>query len=323
MNNAINTFAGVYKKRFGKISVQKTKIEKPQGFKNEIVSPALRGKGNYPVVLSHDKPTDHVIVLTHGLTDSPFYMEAIGWHFFNAGANVIFPLLFGHGMKYPDKNLLDWNICKNWKRDLDQAIDSAKYFGTKISLGGLSTGAALSLNAVLRRSQDILGGIFLFSAALGIGYLHENIGRLPLIQTYFRFIQKKIVGTGPNPYKYPIFSDFTGLQLAKLIQENNKLLINKKIKQPVFAAHSVQDPHTPLSGVIKLLSNNVENGTAYLIAKNKDGDTVEHGEVVLENNINFSVDNNYSLLPPRANPKFNDMMHSAIRFYKNEIQFPK
>ncbi|MBF0450768.1 MAG: alpha/beta hydrolase [Candidatus Magnetomorum sp.] len=318
INNTIKTFAHAYEKRFGNVSIQTSSID--GGFRHDIVSPVLRGKGNYPFVLSHGAFTDHVIILTHGLTDSPYYMEAIGWHFFKAGANVLFPLLFGHGMKYPDKALQDWDLCRHWKADLDNAINSAKLFGKILSLGGLSTGGALSLNALLRHRKTIKGGLFLFSAALDIGFLHENIGKLPLVQTYYRVIQEKIIGTGPNPYKYPIFPNFAGLQLSKLINENNQQLDQYHITQPVFAAHSVQDPHTLLTGVIHLLNHHVENGVAYLIAQCKDGQPVEHGEVVLEKQINFSSDNPYPIVPPKANPKFDDMMCAAIRFFKNEIK---
>jgi len=316
----LDTFARHYGKRLGNVHVQTIPIDTMQGYRYEIVSPVLRGKGNYPFLLTHDRFSDHVVVLTHGLSDSPHYMEAIGWRFFYAGANVVFPLLYGHGQKYPDKAMQASHLCEKWQSDMDQAIEVAQMLGKHISLGGLSTGGALSLNAILRHKSKITGGLYLFAAALEIGKLYENIGRLPLFQTFYRLKQERVIGNGPNPYKFPIFSNFSGLQLARLIQENKRLLKNTKIKQPVFAAHSVQDISTLVSGVIELLDKHVTNGVAYLISSIHDGQPMAHADLVLEHPIALTTDNNpYNVPAPKANPKFDDMMCAAIRFFKGNL----
>ena len=41
-----------------------------------------------------------MIVLIHGITDSPYYMEAIGKQFYAKGYNVVLPLLPAHGLLY-------------------------------------------------------------------------------------------------------------------------------------------------------------------------------------------------------------------------------
>jgi alpha-beta hydrolase superfamily lysophospholipase len=316
IDHIIESFGLIYKKRLGNYRIQSDVINN-NGYRHEIISPVLRGKGNYPCILSHNKFTDHVVILTHGLSDSPYYMEAIGWRFFNAGANIIFPLLYGHGLKYPDKALQEWGLYQKWKFDIDETISVAKMMGRHISLGGLSTGGALSLNAVLRYHSQITGGLFLFSAALEIGTLYENIGIVPLVQTYYRTKQEKLAGYGPNPYKYPIFSNFSGLQLARLIQENKKLIKNFKIKQPVFVAHSIQDATTLVSGVIDLLNKHVENGVAYLISSFHDDQPLAHGDLVLDKPIKLLSGYKYQVVAPRANPKFDDMMCAAIQFFES------
>jgi alpha-beta hydrolase superfamily lysophospholipase len=312
----LKTFGQTYKNRLGNYRVY-TEAIKNNGYRHEIISPVLRGKGNYPFILSHNKYTEHVIILTHGLSDSPYYMEAIGWRFFDAGANVIFPLLYGHGLKFPDKAMQEWALIRKWKEDIDKTIAVAKLMGKNLSLGGLSTGAALSLNALLRYHSQITGGLFLFSAALEIGTLYENIGKLPMIQTYYRIKQEKLAGYGPNPYKYPVFSNFSGLQLAKLIQDNKRLIKNVKIFHPVFVAHSIQDPTTLISGVMDLLKNHVTNGVAYLITSLHGDQPLAHGDLVLEKPIKLlSGYPNNQLVAPKANPKFDDMMRTAIQFFE-------
>jgi hypothetical protein len=47
-----------------------------------LISAQLR-RGNNPKILHHGIKTNDVIVLTHGLSDSPYYVEAIGRRFFD------------------------------------------------------------------------------------------------------------------------------------------------------------------------------------------------------------------------------------------------
>jgi esterase/lipase len=52
--------------------------------------------------MQHEGPTTKAIVLVHGLTVSPYFMTAIGDHFFqNLRYNVYLPLLQCHGLKEP------------------------------------------------------------------------------------------------------------------------------------------------------------------------------------------------------------------------------
>jgi len=318
IDETIHAFACMYEKRLGTVQVQKKNLGADDRCQYEIVSPLLRGKGNYPCVLSQGKITEHVMVLTHGLSDSPYYMSAIGRHFFETGINVVFPLLYGHGMNNPHQEMQSWDLCEKWQWDIDESIEIASMLGNRISLGGLSTGGALSLNGVLRHPSKITGGLFLFAAALDIGFLYENIGRLPLIQTYYRLTQEKVVGSGPNPYKYPVFSNYSGLQLARLIQENKHLLKSNRISQPVFAAHSVQDSGTLVSGVIELLDQYVDNGVAYLISKKIDNEFLAHADLVLEHPIELTDEGNHEVSAPKANPLFKNMMDAAIHFFQTE-----
>ena len=43
------------------------------------------------IMLQKNSPTEKAIVLIHGLTDSPFFMEAIGECFYDWGYNVFIP----------------------------------------------------------------------------------------------------------------------------------------------------------------------------------------------------------------------------------------
>jgi alpha-beta hydrolase superfamily lysophospholipase len=105
-----------------------------------IRSTRLRGEGNHPNVLHHGTKTADVLVLIHGLTDSPFYMDAIGRAFHDAGVTVIFPLLDAHGLVDPDRAMEDDELAQKWRATVDHAVTVAAMLGDRISIGGFSTG---------------------------------------------------------------------------------------------------------------------------------------------------------------------------------------
>src|SRR5262249_20793557 len=159
--------------------------------------------------------TADAIVLIHGLSDSPFYMDAIGRAFYAAGCTVILPLLPAHGLKDPDHAMEDGDLAEKWKLMTDQAVAVAHQLGDRVSVGGFSTGGALSVNIALRHPEQIDGGIFLFSAALNVGEMNQLAGRSLLIAPALaRREDGDYRGDGPNPYKYPVFTLFGGLQLT-------------------------------------------------------------------------------------------------------------
>lgn len=325
ISEAEGKFAGHYDKKLRPVTTEIVENEKNIKRQFFIHSDLLR-KGNSPRIFSHGEKTKDVIVLTHGLTDSPYYMQAIGERFYQAGFNVVLPLLPGHGLKDPDKAMEDRSLDEDWRMELDQAAEVALLLGDRVSLGGFSTGGALSLNKLLRDSKKITGGIFLFSAAIDLGSLTEGISANP----FFRWISQSmlkvkdgiITGTGPNPYKYPELPEFAGIELGQIINENEDLLKkledeDKKIANPVFAAHSVHDTRVKIAGFLELFENHIERGLAWIISQK-----VRHEEVVLAEDIELT--NGRGLeelkkLKPKANPKFDLMMKTAIQFFSDSL----
>jgi esterase/lipase len=92
--------------------------------------------------MEHEGPTTKAIVLVHGLTDSPYFMTAIGDYFFqNLGYNVYLPLLQSHGLKEPKG--MEGVALDEWKANVNFAVDIAASKAHQVSIGGLSTGGAL------------------------------------------------------------------------------------------------------------------------------------------------------------------------------------
>ncbi len=318
--SGIESFEQHYKKQFKKAGGSKNSgDERPyKDGKEYLVTSEILRKNNYPSVLHHGRKVKDCIVLTHGLTDSPYYMRAIGERFFAEGFNVIFPLLPAHGLKDPGKAMKRKDLDKMWRDELDVMVKIAEKFGGRISLGGFSTGGALSYNKILRdirgNKKKINGCLFLFSAALELGFIDE-LADLPftgVLQSLVGFFSGEYRGEGPNPYKYPTMSRIAGLELGQIIEENEDLEAGVKIPQPVFAAHSIHDTTVRIEGILDLMRKHVRTGQTFIISQN-----VKHEEVVLAENIKFNLkDQQTKPRQPTANPMFDWMINDAIRFFK-------
>ena len=323
MNSAIETaiqrFRSHYDDRLGSVSV--ITPETP-GFKHTVLFDHSDLKAdNGPRIFHHGDKTADVIVLTHGYTDSPYYLQAVARRFYEAGLNVVMPLLPAHGLKNPGEALQDKSLDSQWKNTIDNAIETAAFLGDRLSIGGFSTGGALSINKVLRDESGLIsGGLFLFSAAIGLGDLNEAASKLGFLQTIIKLIEGETKGEGRDPYKYPEMSATGGIEVGNIVNENNRRLDGGKektrVKIPVFAAHSAHDKTARLGGLISFMEDHVDNGASVIISE-----SVEHACLPLEKDILLNDQYNNELsYPPVANPKFGWMMESTLSFFEREVR---
>lgn len=225
--------------------------------------------GCEPRIFSHGDRVSNVVVLIHGLSDSPFYMRAIGERFYKMGFNVLLPLLPAHGINNVAKaqQRMENVTLDEWKKAVNFTVEYAKQLGNKVSIGGLSTGGTLAVYQGINYPQDINGGIFLFSAAIDLGDFPEIIlssnNRLEeLLKRLADKSQAKIRGriVGDNPYTYAWIPTHSVEQLVYLIEEIEGYYPNRKqryddLKQPVFIAHSEFDETVPIEDLQLLINN--------------------------------------------------------------------
>ena len=311
IQEAIQLFSKHYSDRLG--SVQQSNLDDSTVKEHLYFSSDKLKPENGPRILSHGKPMDNIIILTHGLTDCPFYVLAIGKHFYNIGYNVILPLLPAHGLKAPDDALEDKDLDKKWRTTIDNAVEVAQKIGGRISIGGFSTGGALSLNKILRDPEAIKGGLLLISAALSIGSANESLSRLGFLQAFAKITDGENKGIGPNPYKYPQLPNFAGIELGQIINENNNLLGKQKVTQSVIAIHAVLDETAFLSGITDFLKDHVEHGTAMLVSEGVAHDTLPLEEDIIQDESMTE----FTIYPSKANPQFAWMMKGVLDFFKD------
>jgi esterase/lipase len=274
--------------------------------------------GCHPLIFKHGG-TRNAIVLVHGLTDSPYFLREIGEYFCSEmGFDVYLPLLRAHGLKQPE-DMKDASAAR-WKEDVAFALEAAQQSGGQISIGGLSTGGTLSVDLAMSQPQIINGGVFLFSAALGLanidnigglGNLAEVLLRSPLAAFFDHLDHTSLANDSPsgNPYRYSKMDIGGAAELSKLIREVEQLMANHVVAQPLFTAHSEADTTADITDIEKLVARSPQ-AEMFRIGKCFN---VPHASVVLKNPV---LSRNNSPLES-ANPFFDSMLTAVHEFSKN------
>ncbi len=286
---------------------------------------------NHPRALVHKHQVENSIVLVHGLSDSPYYMKALAEFFHTElGYNVYLPLLQGHGLQDPQG--MDSVTLEEWKLNVSYAISKAKTTQTRVSVGGFSTGGALSyLMAV--ENPDVTGALYLFSAALDLSdekiILSGNLKESVLRSERFVNLSQRALGLmsrasslfnqgedsgpnliGENPFKYK-FIDLDGAhQLARLIEQTDRITAgfssDKRFKVPVFIAHSEVDETVDIKA-LKELEKLCERPDSLYFAADLE---IKHAELVLDEDITPTDPGKEQ----NRNPEFKNMTHRIARF---------
>ena len=172
------------------------------------------------------------ILLTHGLSDSPYHLRHLAAFFQRNGFRVMVVLLPGHGTQPGD--LLD--ACwQEWARTVAYGADCLDGEVDELYLGGFSAGGALSVYHAARDAR--VRGLFLFSPALEIT-ARARWANLHKLVSWLR-PQAAWVNVLPDadPYKYESFCKNAAAQMYAL----TRALPRDGLNLPVFAAASADD----------------------------------------------------------------------------------
>lgn len=276
--------------------------------------------GCHPRKMLHPSGAAQAIVLVHGLTDSPYYMGAIGQYFHDIlGYDVYLPLLQCHGLKSPAG--MDGVALSQWLENVGFAIRTAAQGATRVSVGGLSTGGALGyyLSCV---DPMVTGDLYLFSAALGLAggpfgipsWFTEWLLRLPFLGGFDRFCPL----VGKNPYRYDRVSLNSAVELGKLIRKIDQFPLHVSdignSTRRIFAAWSECDKVISLDKLNGLRRRMSEDRFVPFVIPSTDH--VEHACVVLQQPIHALGAKPGTAPLELANPRFAEMLSAISRFVK-------
>ncbi len=208
------------------------------------------------------KPVNNIypkgILLIHGLSDSPYFLRAVGKYLAGKGFLVYGLLLPGHGTVPGD--LLH---VKNdeWIKATHYGMTQLKKNAKDVYMGGFSTGALLSVHYVLSNNNHDVKGLFLFAPCFAI---YTQLAWLaPVIGT---FKDWESIDDDVDYTKYQSFT-FNGVtQTYKLVKKVDSLFEKgNKITVPVFVAQSIDDRTVSTERTLFVMKNYVTGKKMFIL----------------------------------------------------------
>ncbi|MGA9665050.1 MAG: alpha/beta fold hydrolase [Gallionella sp.] len=195
------------------------------------------------------KPYRRGVLLTHGLTGSPYSMRHLAEFFRDNGFRVMAVLLPGHGTQPGDLLEVTW---QEWAKAVAYGAYKLAEEVDEVYLAGYSIGGALSVYQSLR--DDRVRGLFLFSPAIKITpmALWANLHKL-----YSWLIPSaKWVGIKPDQdiYKYESFTKNAAAQTYALTRVLDIQLRKREVDIPVFIAASADDMTVNTSVILEFIA---------------------------------------------------------------------
>ena len=204
------------------------------------------------------------VLLLHGLTDSPYSQRDLANIFLEEGYVVL-------SLRYPYHGTQPGEMLKIKHEDWEKLIvygvkllkDELKEIkNPEIILSGYSTGGPISLNYILKQIKnkaELPNKVFWFSPAMGvtpfakIGFLDIALSKFPYFDK-FKWLEIEPEFDGG---KYTSFTKNAGIEVSKLITENNKLLkkLTSKEKEkfpPIYIYQSLVDDTVDHKSIFKV-----------------------------------------------------------------------
>ncbi len=179
-----------------------------------------------------DKPYRRGVLLTHGLSDSPYHMRHLANFFQRSGFRVMVVLLPGHGTQPGNLLEIRW---QEWAKVVSYGADCLAAEVDELYLAGYSAGGALS---VLQAFQDErVRGLFLFSPAFEI----TSRAAWANLHKLYSWLMPRCAWLSVNAdhdlYKYESFCKNAAAQMYRL----TRTLPQQTLAIPVFAVASADD----------------------------------------------------------------------------------
>ena len=259
----LQDFTALYESELGSVSsCKRTSSDFPNSLVHKVCSKALRNEGNAPFILfptRRQSPDTGIVVLFHGLSDSPFFLKGIAQKLQSEGYTVVVPLLPGNGKKEADFDMEDDELKARWLKHVDSIMTLVKPYSEKRFIGGFSTGGTLATHYAITH-QDEINALLLFSGALALSSNAENLASIWGMKSIAKMVDGDFVTQGPHPYQYPDSAGYAAILSGEVIFEIRDLLANATDIDksfPIFIAHSLADIISPYAGV-EALSKQIE-----------------------------------------------------------------
>ncbi len=210
----------------------------------------------------HGKPYRRGILLTHGLTDSPYFMRHLGAFFQQNCFRVMAILLPGHGTRPGDLLDISW---QEWAKAEAYGTDKLAAEVDEVYLAGFSTGGVLSVYQ--SQADKRVRGLFLFSPAIKVTSMaaFANVHKI----YSWAFPSGKWLNILPDKdyYKYESFPANAAAQIYALTKAVESR--SQAVTIPVFAAASMDDTTVETPATIEFMGR-TQNSSSKLVLYSTD-----------------------------------------------------
>ena len=325
----LQAFASLYQQELGNVS------QCHDNSHNEVAFCAntLKDSGNAPRIFMPANSPKAIIVLFHGLSDSPYFVRSIAQSFQNSGYLVITPLTPGHGKKVAQIDMHNSKLGEKWLTHVNDVMSYTNKLATEflndktntklpVFIGGFSAGGTFATWYAMQHPSE-MKGVLLFSAALQLPDSAETMSRIWGIKSVANWLDGEFQTIGAHPFKYPKIASFSALMLMDVINQVRDFLSENSVKMPVFSAHSVADKITLLDGVQNVLNQLEGKHVFFKIDEEYD---LCHQDLPMSNiqliGLKFNrtqVNQRERCAVPKPNPVHQQMMLMANLFIQDQL----
>ncbi|HIH43007.1 TPA: prolyl oligopeptidase family serine peptidase [Candidatus Woesearchaeota archaeon] len=213
--------------------------------------------GNEPYLFLNEN-SDKTIILVHGLTGSPWETKELGKFLFIHNFTVYGVRLYAHGTNVDQLYYSEWH---QWYASVEDAYTNLRYYSPNIYIGGVSTGAALSL--MLAENNPEIKGVVSIAAPI---YLNSKKSMFAILLKYFMAYSPRNLTEEEKSYYYDKHVVAAVEELYKAIEVYRKNL--NEIKQPVLIMQATNDTTVfPISA--EIINKNLGSSNKTLIWYNE------------------------------------------------------
>ncbi|AEF56401.1 alpha/beta hydrolase [Marinomonas posidonica] len=201
------------------------------------------------------------VLLSHGLSDSPFSMRDPAHALQQACYQVRVILLAGHGTQSAD--LI--NVSRQaWRKSFQNAADAFQQEVDVLYVGGFSTGGALAIEYAWQHSDSVAGAV-LFSPLFKVNSSIDWVA--PLLAPFKDWLDNY---PSDDFAKYASIPVHAIAEVYKLAKEVRKKVMDNPKDLPVFVALSAEDQTVDSKVTEKLFENAMIGPKSQMVLYSKD-----------------------------------------------------
>jgi esterase/lipase len=213
--------------------------------------------------LGKEKPWRRGILLTHGLSDSPYFMRHMAAVFQESGFRVMAVLLPGHGTRPGDLLEVTW---QEWAKVVAYGTDKLAAEVDEVYLGGYSAGGALSIYQSLQDQR--VRGLFLFAPAIDITHRAAFASLHKLVSWLVPCVKWVDIKPDKDIYKYESFAKNTATQMYQLTLALGAELKQYELHIPIFTVASVDDKTVNTAATLEFMAQHQNPANKFILYSN-------------------------------------------------------